>query len=803
MRQTRSFFRLLSLVLVMALLLGGILAPAEAAIALKKKDCYGFEGIRAGWFYVPETVPDTVNVTEWYDWLFFDHNGEAEFVTKCSVEFVSGDEELKDALQSRSFYTSLNGSEDEEETLENKTLVTQLYVDNSQLEEPGDAVFHVTVESEHYTDEQDVSLHVLSWGDQPLVLTKGGENKVTLKPMEFIENRKIATLTAIIREDEIITEFAKQDIEIESDKWMNPTVQAPQDTIVVAMSNNQATTRDDYREGLLAMDYGTVDVIMHYVKGNIVYETQVQVDVPEYRITGPEVVRPGETAQYAITDDLPERERTFEISIEGEGVTLDKEELTVTAAKDAEAGKTFTLTAVPSDGGDPATFSGKVGTGVIAQEDFEVIEYQDGFSVPLLSNEDVYKKMVDQARGRIISETKDKTGPSITGVVYDLIGTAEFGEEASVAEEAYGQVFNTDMFDDVLTDEIIEIGGHPARILTVTIGNYSAGFLCYMRNNRMVIVEVDSFPTSEEAAKTLPTVTAEDLKAIAEQISYDPTKASITTDDGAIMVSAKNEATTLSGGKQLQMTATFADAEKVNAKNRNNKVEWTVTDSATGEAPVDVKIDAKGILSANKALSEVREVEVTASSPVFHTSAKYTVKVLPAAKSFKTEPKELFFYTGTEAQTLKAVLEPETVPTDGITWTINKEGIVEITDNKDGTATIKPLAAGRTTMTATEPGGKKVDLRVTVQEPVTELTLEAKGKNNPGGKVKVKATVSPKEAGNKKLEWSLDVDKDIATIKNGEVRINKKAPVGTVITVTCTAQGAPEPVTSSIQIEVE
>ena len=49
----------------------------------------------------------------------------------------------------------------------------------------------------------------------------------------------------------------------------------------------------------------------------------------------------------------------------------------------------------------------------------------------------------------------------------------------------------------------------------------------------------------------------------------------------------------------------------------------------------------------------------------------------------------------------------------------------------------------------------------------------------------------------------MDVDESIATITgNGQVRINKSAPVGTVITVTCTAEGAPEPVTATYQLEV-
>ena len=797
MRQTRSFFRLMSLVLVLALLIGGALVPAEAASVLTKKDCRFFNAINAVWFYDPSTVPDTMEVMEWYEWADFEHQGGYEFATNCSIEFVSGDEELKDALQYRTYSSSYYTGGDDQGAFP----MMDIYVDNNQLTTPGEATFHVKVESAHYMNEGDVTLHVIRWDEQPLVLTKGGESKVTLRPMEVIQNRKLSSLTADLREDEIIEYFAEQGVEFGPDLRRNPAVRVPNDTTVVGPWSNGANNVTDYREGLQAVGYGSVDVDTHYDKGNVAYETQVQIIVPEYRIDGPKVIKPGESAQYTVTDDLPEKGRTFEASIEGTGVTLDKETLKVTAAENAKAGTAFMLTATPSDGEEPVTFSGKIGTGIIAQEAFEVMEYREGFSIPHLSDEDIYKTGVDRSRGRLICETEDKTGPSVTTMVFDLIGLAEFTEDEAVAKKAYEEI-NTESLN-VSTDEIIEIDGHPARIVVADTDGYSLGLLCYARNNRMLLAEVDSFPTSEEAANSLPKVTAEDLKAIAEQISYDPTKADITTDDGAITVSAKGDATVLSGGKKIQMTAAFANTEKVNAKNRNNKTEWTVTDTATGEAPADVTIDAKGIMSANKALSEVRKVEVTASSPVFHTSAKYLMTVQPAAKSIKTEPKELFFYTGTDAQTLKAVLEPETVPPDGITWKINKEGIVEITDNKDGTATIKPLAAGRTTMTVTEPGGKKADLRVTVQEPVTELTLEATGKNNPGGTVKVKATVGPKEAGNKKLEWSLDVDKDIATIKNGEVRINKKAPAGTVITVTCTAPGAPEPVTSNIQIKVE
>ena len=83
-----------------------------------------------------------------------------------------------------------------------------------------------------------------------------------------------------------------------------------------------------------------------------------------------------------------------------------------------------------------------------------------------------------------------------------------------------------------------------------------------------------------------------------------------------------------------------------------------------------------------------------------------------------------------------------------------------------------------------------------------DMTLEAKGKPVPGGTVTVKETLVPKQAGNKNVEWTLDVGEDIATVAKGKVKIAKTAPAGTVITVTCTALGAPEPVVRTVQIEV-
>ena len=87
--------------------------------------------------------------------------------------------------------------------------------------------------------------------------------------------------------------------------------------------------------------------------------------------------------------------------------------------------------------------------------------------------------------------------------------------------------------------------------------------------------------------------------------------------------------------------------------------------------------------------------------------------------------------------------------------------------------------------------------------PVETVELALKGTARPGGTVTCSAALQPRNAGNKNLEWSLDVGEEIAAVSaRGQVKISRDAPAGTTITVTCKALGAPAPVISTIRIEV-
>ena len=413
--------------------------------------------------------------------------------------------------------------------------------------------------------------------------------------------------------------------------------------------------------------------------------------------------------------------------------------------------------------------------------------------------------------GGVFWESADTAAPNMITldyVVYQELG--EFCEDPEVARTYYPdeeQVARAGM-TVLASGELMSEDGHPAHIHIFETENedgepYTVGFLYYARNNRILRARLFSEPRNGASGQDLPQVTREDMIRVFGGIGYDPAGAPITVADAAITLATKEGADTVTAGKKLTFTAAFANPEKVNKQNRNNAIEWSVSDVSGEALPAGVTINKTGVLSTGRT-DEVLHLEVTASSPVFHVSATFPVTVIPVVKKVSVEPAELNFYAGTDTQQeVKAVLSPDTVPPQGITWKPSKKDIVEIVpDDENGTAVFRPLAAGKISVAVREPGGKNARLTVNVMEPVQGVELAVKGRPKPGSTVTVTYTITPKKAGNKNVEWSLDVGEDIATISKGRLKISKEAPVGTVITVTCTALGAPEPVVSGIQVEI-
>ncbi len=376
---------------------------------------------------------------------------------------------------------------------------------------------------------------------------------------------------------------------------------------------------------------------------------------------------------------------------------------------------------------------------------------------------------------------------------------------------------------NTLEEEIIQIDNHPAYIFTRKYTQPRDGLLMniagiyYSCGNQ----ELDLTFYSEKVKKSdwnkIHVITLDDLKALLPYISFDPSPDFFTSESGAFSIKTQENTTELPAGKKLQFFTEYINPtciEQIKTEKgygmgfrdkQEDNFQWSVINIETGEACKDITINEKGILHAGGNISDIMHVEIQAKSKRFLSRASYPLTIIPAVKKLSTEPNKIILYEGTnESADIQAILEPSLVPLHGITWTAANSKIISIeTNDHDGSVTVSPLKAGNTTITVKEPGGKSSKVNVRVVVPVTDLELKSTGNPVPGGTVNIKAVLTPGNAGIKDVEWTIDVEKDIATISKGIVRISKTAAPGTVITVSCKAVGAPIPVIKTMQIEIQ
>lgn len=537
------------------------------------------------------------------------------------------------------------------------------------------------------------------------------------------------------------------------------------------------------------------------------YESTVE-DLLRLNINTADKTLPGSTVQLSVTGDTQGKRFTW--SAEGKDVTIDEKTGALTIPADAEIGTEYIVTA-RSQEGDEIQTSVYVNDGIMSGQQIGQ-RSRIGYTLPHLST-DGWESM--NASNYTVSDILELGGKQYQalGALYTITnqevpgGFAEDPEAAHEYLDAY-KLEESEKFRNV-QQEIIEIDGHPA--LLRTYDSYEDGIffshrgtIDYPRNTVDLYFQLISIIRDGGTPESIPTVTMADLKTLASRIRYDESKAVFTRDNAALTITAKDDPVTVTAGKNIQFKAEFADKENISKKNKNDAVTWMVVGAENGAEVPGVTISDKGQLKVDKALGAPVNLIVKATSPIFKTETEYRLSAIPIITNILLDPAEVFFYTGTEAeQTVKATLEPDTVPATGITWKAQKDGIVEIKANDDGTAMIKPVAAGKTTITVAEPSGKKVRMNASVVAPVEQVELKISGKQIPGGKVNVKETLIPKNVGNKKVEWSLNVGENVATInEKGQITISKEATPGTKIIITCKAVGAPEPVVATAEFEV-
>ena len=781
-----------------ALLLTAVLmlsvAPTSFAAKKGQGTVYGLDGTIFCWLYATDTIPEGVTIKDavadihMYQGSRMGNEPEypEEKIFDVQISFVSGDESLKDAV-------IIEKDEDGQSM--------SVRIDNDKIRQPGEAVLHFVCEGENLRAEFDRTIRVLDYNEYVPFVPASESVEFTYYPGDVLNKSAVADAAVSDHVWDIAGKLPQADHDKEvfynmGYRYSGPSLESIPDSLFDFTYDEQT-----YQEIVTATRPGSVQTNVVCEFNNVSISVPATITVLGYYLDGPALIKPGETAEYTIKQ-LDGKARSFTYTVEGEGAAFADGKLTA----GNEAG-TVTLIAMPDTGEPAAKKQILVSDGVLGI--FETTRTTYGgfvFNRITDSNAGFQYGRIDGGYAALYSNPQTEA-PELY-VTYCCYYSGSFMENPEDALAYYDsdRFKERYSFGEIKEQGDLEFDGHPARYYLMTVPmddgtTSSGGYLVYVRNDIYLVIAVRTYVDSPD--QTPAPVTLADLKTAAADLDYDPSDLDIVQTDGVITVQCKEDTHTVTAGKKLNFSGVFPKPEITNNSNINAIV-WSVVDAETGEPSADVTITEKGVLTAGKNISSILKVKVVAASEIFHSQTEYDLTVMPVIKKVILEPAEIFLYEGSDAEvTVTAKLDPDVTPI-GLTWTTKKEGVVEAKVNDDGTAAFRALAAGKIQYTVKEPGGKTATLKVNVVPPVTALTLSYKGKASPGKTVTITPIFEPKKPGNSAVEWSVNVGEDVATISNkGALKISKDAAPGTVITVTCKALGAPEPVVMTIDVPVE
>ncbi len=792
--------RFLSFLLCVALLLSVLpVASADKAAGTLDGDLDGL----FSWFYVTDSLPEGLSLRESRTTLHYIYRKGAnpadttgyERIIGVNAEFMSGDEFLRDAVRV---------DMEEKRTLNRATLAEERYlevdvwVDNAKLTAPGTAVFNLTFESASYRVTKACTLRVLPLSE---------ENAVTLTATDPLFRRRPG-------QSFVLGDLSRQMV---SENFKNYCVanQLPCPYFGVSLSESTVPgLRYDTLSGAwLVEDYNLYNLNMNYYVSNVVWTLPFQVEALSYSITGPDFLLPGNSARYRINDEDAGAGRQFSWSVSGEGASV-TENGTVTLAEGAPTGGKIRLTVSPEN--DPPLWREiRIPAGALPEipepsEDKE--ETEKGFIVPVFSGSK-WETTVSPKRDsgwifRSLAVAEDGASVIVDARTDALEGG--FLESPEAAMAYYNSTGFNDSVVSIQRSDVL-ISGHPARIYTytMTVNNmpYHFGEIDYCRNNQLLTYRVYT-AKSNTAANLLVPVSMQEMETIAAMIRYDEEQAPVRQSDTALVLNTADDSPYLTVGRTKSFTASFVNHDAVLKYygNTAGAVSWVVTDPADGLPSEHASISANGLLTVRSAEEMPYDLDITAASALFGTSASYRLTVVPPVTQLAMEPASVLLYlTEGSSAVLSAVIEPESVPAGILSWSVQHSSIAEVQPDGNGNAVVTPLAAGKTTVSVKEPGGRVRNTAVTVLEPVTGLEISvARGTPNAGKTLVMGVDIQPANAGDKTVVWSVDADPSVATIdRQRQLQIGKDVPPGTVINVICEATGAPEPIVATMDIVVE
>ena len=364
-------------------------------------------------------------------------------------------------------------------------------------------------------------------------------------------------------------------------------------------------------------------------------------------------------------------------------------------------------------------------------------------------------------------------GEKVTGVVLDHRGLkADIGQTVTLTAT---------VFPENATDKTVIWSAEPAEAVKLTDnGNGSCTVKALKVGETVVTATTADGGFTATCTVTVPQIAAE----------------SVTLDRETVSLVLGNPA-----ADTATLTATVFP---------ENATDKTVIWSA--EPAEAVKLTDNGNGSCTVKALKAGETVVTATTADGGFTATCTVTVSSvSAESVELDREELNLIVGdpeSETATLTATVYPENAENKTVSWSADKTGYIELTDNGNGSCTVKALKAGSVTVTATvEDSGHTATCTVTVSSVSAEsVELDQKELNlivgDPESETAtLTATVYPENATNKTVSWNavpegvveLTVDGAVCTVKalkEGEAVVMVTAADGR-FTATCTVTVPP------------
>lgn len=243
-----------------------------------------------------------------------------------------------------------------------------------------------------------------------------------------------------------------------------------------------------------------------------------------------------------------------------------------------------------------------------------------------------------------------------------------------------------------------------------------------------------------------------------------------------ITVGSKTSDFFVAKGSSLQLTATVKPACAA-----NKTVKWSLTSTYNG-----VSINEKtGKLTVDKTVSSYLttvnvKAKATDGSNISSASTAITIVQTPQVKSVTASSRSVQVYSEKSDSSISL----KTINTSGNQ--INSQNYLSVLSSNSGIATaslstnkltINGIAPGKATITCYSKDGtyKKVTITVNVLQKVTSIDVLSPGSIVQGGTFNQSVTVSPANASNKGVKWSLISFPSGCDAKNCGVSINAKS----------------------------